>query len=215
MRQALRVFVEALIDTFDELFRLVPMSALTVLLLLPVVTGPPALAGLWAVGNRAARKEATGWGHYFQAFRAHFGRAWAIAGLNLLALVVVGGNVWFYGLPDSPLGLSGELSMYIRVLWIGLLVPWLLLSQYVFPLLLEQKDQRVRIALRNAAALLATQPAFSVTLFALTILVAAVSTLLTVPWFLITPGFLAVLTNDAVLQLLKPHRQRMEAGEEE
>ena len=62
MRQALRVFVQALIDTYDELFRLVPMSVVTVLLLLPVVTAPPALAGLWAVGNRAARKEATGWG---------------------------------------------------------------------------------------------------------------------------------------------------------
>ncbi len=211
MKEALRVFWEALRDTYDELLLLMLLNVVTLLLLVPVVTGPPALAALWAVGNRVARGEAVGWRVYCRALRKHFGRAWATAGLHLAVLGTVAANLWFYAPANNPLGLSPQLSLYIQAAWIGLLIPWLLLSQHLFPFILEQEDQRLRVALRNATALLATRPGFSATLLALTVLVVLVSIALTVPWFVITLAFLAVLTNNAVLRLLKPHRERMRA----
>jgi len=213
MKAALRVFREALRDTCDELFLLVLMNLVTVLLMLPVVTAPPALAALWAVGNRVARGEAAGWGDYFRAFCEHFGRAWAVAGLHLVALAGVGTNLWFYTPGNNPFNLSPQLSLYIQAAWGGMGILWLLFSQYLFPLILEQEDQRLRVALRNAAVLLATRPGFSATLLALTILVGLVSALFTVPWLVITLAFLSVLTNDAVLRLLKPYRERTSAEE--
>ena len=47
MKRALRVFWGALKDFWDELFLLMLMNIVTVLLLIPVLTFPPALAGLW------------------------------------------------------------------------------------------------------------------------------------------------------------------------
>ncbi|HIE38726.1 MAG TPA: DUF624 domain-containing protein [Anaerolineae bacterium] len=207
MRDALGVFREALRDTYDELFLLVPVNLVTLLLLVPVVTGPPAVAGLWAVGNRVTRGEAVGWRDYFRAFRDHFGRAWALAGLHLAVLGGLAVNLWFYAPGNNPFPLPPQLSLYIQAIWVGMGVLWLLFSQYLLPLILEQEDRRVQVALRNGAVLLAARPGFAVTLLALTILVGVFSTFLTAPWFVITPAFLAVLTNGAVLRLLEPFRE--------
>ncbi len=206
MKDALLVFGAALKDTYYELFELALLNMLTVLLLLPVVTGPPALAALWAMGNRVAQGEPVNTRAYLNALRVHFGRAWAVTGLNLVAVGVVAANFWFYNPGNNPLGLSPHLSLYIQAGWVGMLVFWLLLSQYLFPLLLEQEDQRLRTGLRNAAVLLVTRPGFAVILLLLTTLVAMVSTFLTIPWMLITLSFLAVLANTAVRRLLEPHR---------
>ena len=207
MRDALRVFGEALRDTYDELFLLVLLNTVTVLLLLPVVTGPPAVAGLWAVGNRVARGEAVAWRNYLRAFREHFGQAWALAGLHLTVLLGVAGNLWFYAPSNNPLNLRPQLSLTIQTIWVGVLILWLLFSQFLLPLTLEQEDRRLRVTLRNAAVVLGTRPGFAVVLLVLIALVGLLSTTLTALWFVITPAFLAVLTNGAVLRLLEPHRR--------
>jgi uncharacterized membrane protein YesL len=198
-------------DTYDELFLLALMNVVTVLLQVPIVTGPPAIAGLWAVGNRAAQGVVIGWSDYFGAFRKHFGRAWAMAGLHLAVLVVLASNFWFYSPGNNPFNISQELSLIIRAFWLALLFYWLLLSQHLLPLILEQEDQRLRVTLRNAFVLLMTRPGFSVLQSILIVAVAVISALLTVLWLLVTPAFLAVLTNEAVIVLLEPFRERMKA----
>ena len=212
MRDALRTFGEALRDIYGEIVLLVPMSLVTVLLLVPVVTAPPAVAGLWAVGNRVARGELTGWQDYWAAFRAQFKRAWGLAGLNLAALTVVGANLWFYTPAITPLQISEELAAGIRGVWLAMGLLWLLLSQYLLPVLLEQEDMRLRTTLRNATALMIRRPGFSFVLLLLIILVGVLSALLVVPWLLITPAFLAVLTNNAVLRLLAVDREKTRDG---
>ena len=209
MRDALSTFGESLRDIYGEIILLVQMSLVTVLLLVPVVTAPPALAGLWAVGNLVARGEQVGWGDYWAAFRIHFGRAWGLAGLNLVALVVVGANLWFYNPASTPLEISDELAAGIRGVWLAMGLLWLLLSQYLLPLLMEQEDLRLRTTLRNATALMIRRPGFSFVLLLLIILVGLLSALLIAPWLLITPAFLAVLTNNAVLRLLRVDREKM------
>jgi uncharacterized membrane protein YesL len=207
MRDALRTFGEALRDIYGEIVLLVQMNIVTVLLLLPVVTGPPAMAGLWAVGNRVAHGEQIGWQDYWAAFRTHFGRAWGLAGLNLAALVVVGANLWFYTPSNTPLKISDELAAGIRGVWLAMGLLWLLLSQYLLPVLMEQEDLRLRTTLRNATALMIRSPGYSFVLLLLIFLIGILSALLVAPWLVITPAFLAVLTNNAVLYLLKADRE--------
>lgn len=207
MRAAFSVFWETARDAYDQVFALVLLNALAWLLCLPLVTAPPALAALWAMGNQVARGEAPTVKDYFGAFRQYFGWSWLLAGLNALALGLFAVNVWFYAPGNNPLDLPPKVAAAIRYAWVGLALAWLAYAQYLFPLVLEQADRRLRTTLRNAAVLLATQPLFSFTLLGLSVLVAAVSTALTVPWFVITPAFLGVLANNGVRRLLKPHRE--------
>ena len=79
---------------------------------------------------------------------------------------------------------------------------------YPIALLLEQTDQRLRTAFRNAGVLLLTKPGFSILLALVLAIALALSTYLVIPWFVLTLSFIAVLCNKAVKHLLVPHREQ-------
>jgi len=84
MKHVFRVFWEALREFWDELFLLMLMNVVTVLLVIPVVTFPPALAGLWGAANLVAKGRAIHWSDYFEGFRRYLWKAWGLALLNIL-----------------------------------------------------------------------------------------------------------------------------------
>jgi uncharacterized membrane protein YesL len=186
---------------------LLPLNVVTLLLLLPVVTAPPALLALWDVANKVARGEPAGWADYYRALRSHFGRAWAIAALHIQVLGGIVVNLWFYAPGNNPFGLSAQVALYIQALWVGVLLVWLLLSQYIPALVMEQDDLRMRTTLRNAVVLLVTRPGFAALLLLTLVVVSLLSAFFVLPWLLFTLSFIAVFSNEAVLLLLKSHRQ--------
>jgi uncharacterized membrane protein YesL len=208
MRDAFRILSESLQDVYGEILLVVPLSLVTLLLQLPLITGPPALAAMWAVGNQIARGEAVGRQDYWVSFKEHFWSSWRLTVLNLLVLGVVAANLWFYAPSSNPLDLSVSLASWIEGVWIAVLLLWLLMAQHHLALIMEQKDQRLRVTLRNGAVLLMRHPALCVLELIFIALAVALSALLVVPWFVITPAFLAVLTNNAVLLLVRPDRER-------
>ncbi len=208
MKQALRVFWQALKDANDELLTLALMNAVTVLLLVPLVTGPPALAALWAAANRVARGGKAEWPDYWRAFRELFGRAWMLAALQWFVTLTLLSNLVFYTPGNNPLHLAPDVLALIRAAWLGVFFVWLLVSQHFLPLMMEQEDRRLRTVVRNALLLVGKEPLFSVVLLVLIVLLGAVSTLLTVPCFFFTVAFVAVLGNEAVHHLLAPFRDQ-------
>lgn len=215
MKRVFRVVWEALKDFWDELFLLMLMNIVTVLLLIPVVTFPPALAGLWSAANLVAKGRAIHWSDYFEGFRRYFWRAWGLALLNIVVAGVIFTNIRFYTPGTVPFDISPNLGLWIQALFVGVALLWLFIQMYPMALLLEQEDQRLRVALRNAAVLLITNPGFTIVLFLLLLVVAAISTVFPVLWFLITVALLAVVCNKAVVHLLEPFRERARAREEE
>ena len=108
----------------------------------------------------------------------------------------------------------GFMGLYLTV-FVVVGVLWTTLQMYIWAVLLEQEDQRLRLALRNAAILFIANPGFTIVLLVLLVAVAVVSWLLMLPWLLITLAFFAVVCNKAVMHLLGPFRERMrEEGEE-
>jgi hypothetical protein len=215
MRDVFRVFWEAAKDWWYDLLLLMLMNIVTALLLIPIVTFPPALAGLWNAGNIVAQGRAVTWADYFEGFRRYFLKAWGLALLNILVFVIVFTNVRFYTPEIAPFEISDALSTWIRAFFVAMGLLWLLLQIYPMAVLLEQEDQRLRVAFRNAAVLFVTNPGFTVMLALLLALVAFASTLFAPLWMLATLAFFAVVCNKAVLHLLKPHRERMRAEKEE
>jgi uncharacterized membrane protein YesL len=215
MKHVFRVFWGALKDFWDELFTLILMNIVTVLLAIPVVTFPPALAGLWNAANLAAKGRSVHWSDYFEGFRLYFLKAWGLALLTILVVVVVVTNVRFYTPGLSPFNINSTLSIWVRALFIVLGSLWVVMQMYPMALLLEQEDQRLRVALRNAAVLFVANPGFTVLLVLLLAVVAAISTVIPALWLLITLAFMAVVCNKAVQHLLEPYRERLRAAEAE
>ena len=214
MKYVFRVFWEALKGLWEELFLLILMNIVTVLLALPVVTFPPALAGLWHAANLVAKGKSIHWSDYFEGFRNYFWKAWKLALLDILVAVIVFTNIRFYTPGIAPFEISPTLSLWLQALFVGIASLWLVIQVYPMALLLEQEDQRLRVALRNAAVLFVANPGFTIVLVVLLLVVAAVSTVFPVLWFVVTIALFAVVCNKAVLYLLEVYRERARAEAE-
>lgn len=210
MASAPRVFWAAVKDFWEELFMLALMNLVTTLLLVPVVTAPPALAGLWNAANLVTQGKSIAWSDYFEGFKRYFWKSWKLALVNIAVLGTLFVNLRFYAPGVTPLPISENVSFLIQMFWIMVGVLWIIMQMYPLAMLLEQTDQRVRLALRNAAVLLFAHPGFSLVLFILIFIVVAVSTVIPALWALVSFAFLAVVCNKAVRHLLVPYRERMQ-----
>jgi len=195
------ILLAALRDAYDRLSLLLVTNIVTLLLLIPVVTAPPALAALWAVGWRVARREEAGWGEYFSTFRRYFARSWALALTHLLVGGVLGFVIWLHMPANYPLSLPGELLLLVRMLVSGVFLLWLLISQYSLPLLLG--TTRLGSALQQSFTLLLKAPLLSVALLGMTTALLLLSVLAPLLLFTIGPALVAVLSNKATLWLLE------------
>jgi hypothetical protein len=130
VKDVLRVFWEALKDFWDELFLLMLMNIVTVLLFVPVVTCPPALAGLWNVANLVAGGRAIHWRDYFEGFRRYFWKVWGLALLNILVTVIVLTNVRFYTPGIAPFEISPTSSSWMGGFFLAAGFSWLVFQMY-------------------------------------------------------------------------------------
>lgn len=186
-----------------------PAAILAVVGLLPFILLPPALAGLWNAANRVADELAIHWSDYREGFRRYFWKSLALALVNVVVLAILAVNVWFYAPGNNPLGLDSGLSLAIQLFFVFLIALWLVYQMYPMAMFLEQTDQRVHLALRNAGVLFINRPGFGILLaLALAVIIAISTYPLVILWFLVTLSLTAVICNKAVKHLLIPHRER-------
>lgn len=203
-----QIIWEALKRFWDDLFILVLMNLLTVLLAFPVVTLPPALAGLWYVANRVANGHSAQWSDYFWGFRHYFLRSWALALINILVIAIVLTNIRFYDPDVIPLNISETLSTWIRGFFVVLGFIWWCYQFYPMAVLLEQEQPRIGWAMRNSAILFIANPGFTILLGILVIVWAIICTLVPPLLALVSLALLAVVCNQIVVYLLKPFRAK-------
>jgi hypothetical protein len=196
---------EALVDAYYDAIPLVTTNLLWFALTLPLITAPPAAAGLYYVTNRLARRRSANWRTFFEGFRSAFWLGWRWTLTNLLALTVLAGSYWLYG------RIGAEWSDWLQGLLLGLAVLWGLLQTYTFPLLLEQEDHRMLTALRNSVVLFVKYPVTSLGVASLMGLLIVVSTLLLPPaWLLATASLAAYLANRGTIVMTAHSRGRQD-----
>jgi hypothetical protein len=188
---------DALVDAYYDAIPLITTNLLWFALTLPLITAPPAAAGLYYVTNRLAHRRSAGWRTFFEGFRSAFWLAWRWALTNLLALAMLGGSTWLYG------KMGAAWSSWAQGLLLGLAVLWGLLQTYTFPLLLEQEDRRMVTAVRNSIVLFIRYPVTSLGLAFLIVLLMVVSTLLLPPsWLLVTASLGTYLANRCTIVMM-------------
>jgi len=218
---AFRVLWTAFRDYYEEMFTLVGANLLWVLLLAgpfglgflasrflpvaPVIIGtlvleallmPPATAGMLHLTNQVAHHKSIEFGLFFEGMKKYFWKSWLFMLLNLVAAAIFYTNFQFYG------GSDAQWAVIVRGLFVGLAVMWCLVQIYVFPMLLEQQEPRLLMALRNAAFLAFASPITTLVLAILMLLVAGLSIGLTLPFAVAMMAVLCLMANGAVLALL-------------
>lgn len=163
--------------------------ALTAIILLPL---PVITAGLCFVANQITRGLAVGWATFATGVRRYWAKSLLVALINVVVLFLIAVNVRFYLVVTQ-----GQWAAVVLSAWIVVAFYWLLAQLYWFPMLLEMKDERLFLALRNALAMVIVTPGFSIVLGLIVALLIAACVLLTVPAALFLAVLLMLIANHA------------------
>lgn len=205
MATAWLVFMASFRLTFQRIGLLLATNILWWLLTLPLITWPPATAGLFHVVRRLTNldeSEQTTWRHFFEGFRYYWLKSWQLMAINLvMGFVIIFGFIFYFNQTQSPLRFVSVPVFYIVLLWSSM-------QLYLFPLLIEQKDKRIRLVFKDALVLALGNPIFTIVFGLLLISVVLVTSTLTGPALLILISFLAVAQTLGLQEMLAAQRER-------
>ncbi len=185
---------ETLKEAYYAAFDLIVANLLWVVFTVLVVTAPPAFAGLYYVAHQLTHEELISPRTFFEGFRAYFWLSWRwfLVFIGFLVLLII--NLLFYR------NINTAWAPWLQGFFLGLIILWLLVNLYSFPILLEQDEKSIRTALKNSVVIFMHTPGTTLSLVVLLLLLAIISTLLQVPWLLFTPSLAAYLTTRFLVQ---------------
>ena len=192
------VFWKTIKSVYDELFNFVWLSILWWVGTITLVLAPPAHMGMNHVAHLVATYKRIDKDFFFSGARESIKEAYLVYALNLVAGLVLFVCIWFY----LNVTLIWVNLVAIPLLWIG--VFFLLLTQFVFPLLCEQDERSLQLAYKNAMVLVLRYPLFCILTFVLKVTVLVLFSIPAfIPLFLFGPAFSTVLSNYALNYLLQ------------
>lgn len=169
---------DTLLDAYDSALEVLKANLLWFLLSLPVVSIPAAAVGAYYSSYKMAQRTTVNIGTFFEGIRLYVWAGYRFFLLNLIVIVILAVNFSFYG------RIQEQWATWVQGIIVGLLIIWLALNIYTFPLYLAQTEKKLRVALRNSMVFYLRQPAMCLSLIAFLFLLAAISTLLSPAWLL-------------------------------
>lgn len=247
MRDAISVYGRAILDLYEEWFSLIGANlvcfacfipGLMVLLglfgvvmqrpeagplwvLLPPLTviailaGGPALAAVHNLTNPISHEKRIDFAYFWEGFKRYYVKSWGILALWVVVAVTLAANVWFYRMWWQR---GTQIALLPVILFLWIMVLWLGIQPYLFPLLLEQEDKRVLLIFKNAILLALVNPGFTVLVMALLGATILLSLVFPPLLMLATFSLMALVSNRAIVQLmirLEEQRERYRLSEEE
>ena len=197
MLDALRVLKRGIVQ-FEHYGWLYVMANLAaVALSIPIVTMPAAYAGLSRLSHTAQTSPTASFSDYWEGFHAHFRRGVAVGIANIFILGILWSNFSSYS------ARSDWLFVILRGAWLLILMVWLGVQLYAWPILEEMERPSLSGAFRNGGVMILQNPVFTLTLLVALAAIMILSTALVIPWFLVTGSMIACIANAAVLNRLE------------
>jgi len=197
IREAMAVFWQTLKDVWEELLPLCLVNLVWLFASFTVILFPVTLAGGYYVANRVARGKTFGTRHYIEGIKTYWWRSLLWFLTNLLVVLLIYVNLIFY-----PSQFEGLWVPIVGGVWVAVLIFWLTLQMYFWPLLIEQDEPRMLLAWRNSAYLVLINPFYAFFVASFHLLFLAVSVATTLPLVFVGMVTLALLGNNAVLTML-------------
>lgn len=191
-------YIRTVLETIQYSFgELLVSNIYFVLMLLPIITIPPAFGGLNYAASQLVINEPVNRQTFFEGFKKYFQTSYVWFFTNVIVVGILLFNI--------DLSIQSHQVLWLQYLkgiyWVFLGV-WMLLQIYTFPLMIQQEKPRFILALRNSAILWFKHTLFSLLLSMVIIILVAASSYLFPLWFVITASLIAYLTNLGVVYLL-------------
>ncbi|HZD11416.1 MAG TPA: DUF624 domain-containing protein [Candidatus Binatia bacterium] len=192
MQSLAKILSRALRLWWQEVVVLLVLNAAWFLLQIPVLTGPPATAMLYAMVRRSMDGEYWNLRDAWRAFRELFWSAWRWGLANALVWIV---GIWNLAVYWRA---SGAIWFALRLLWIGALAVWLALNFFYWPFWLAQEDRSLLNTYRNCARFLLLHAGLAFMLVVFSVVLTVLSLVTTLPFTLALTCWLALLGLAAV-----------------
>jgi uncharacterized membrane protein YesL len=188
---------------FNVYYNAVPYFTLNLIwcaLSLPVVTIFPAMGGLYYAVLQMTQEGSANAETVWEGFKKHWWLSlrWGLLVYGVGALLLA--NIWFY------LNLDQSWAIFALAITIGVLIVWIAVNQYSFPLLLLQEEKKIFIAIRNALVVVMRKPLAVLKVMALSLLISAVSITLPPLWIFISMAWIINIRTRTVIKVLKSIR---------
>ncbi len=173
------------------------LNILWVLLQIPIVTGPPATAVLYAISQKAHDEELWELQELWPMLRHYFWPAWKWAIPNLLVGVALLGNFYQYQ------AATGNSWVVLRLVWGVVAVVWFMLNLFYWPFYLAQNDQSLTTTYANSGRFLLLNPWSSLFLALCCALVLYLSARMTIPLMVGVACWVVLVSITAVQEGLR------------
>lgn len=191
----------------------VPWAGLSVALTaLALVLVPPATAALFHVAWCLAHERRIEFGYFWQGFREYFGKSWLVTGIMIAVLAILLADAYFFFRAENGVfAVLGFIMLWVLLFWVAIQV-------YLYPLLIALEKKRLGLLFRNAAQLVIVFPLFCLLMLLVALLGTALSVLLLVPVATVWMPFIALLFSRAfvsswekVVSLQQQHQDKKES----
>ena len=199
MTRAFSIVGQALRVWWSDFLLLIFFNLAWLALQIPIVTGPPATAAMYAIARRLADGELIEPRHGLEALRRMFGPGWVWGAINLLIVGVVVGNFWLYQ------SATGWLWAGARLVWGVIGLGWFAVNLFYWPFWLAQEQHSLPVTFRNSFLFLAKRPGLALTLVVISVILIVVSVLTTLPLAAALMAWLALIGVLAVEEALHPY----------
>lgn len=177
------------------------VAAYIAMLALLLLAFPPATAAVFAVTHRVAHATTFHLSDLLTAYKRYWWRSWLWLLANFAVAYVIYIDVQFY-----PVLLQNVWGAALAMFFLIMLVFWLLIQIYFWPVIFVQEKPNVLRAWRNAAVLVLAHPIYALIIGVVSVGLWYLSArAYFIPAGLISMAFQGILANNAVLTLLVKH----------
>jgi uncharacterized membrane protein YesL len=206
-----RTVRDVLWDTYYDLIPLIVTNLLWFVLTLPIVTAFPAAAGLSYAANQVVKGKSVNWRTFFEGFKEYLGYSYKWGFLTLITYAVLLIALSFYNAIDASWAVA------LTALSFAFVILWTIIQLYALPLVFEQVEKSLLMALRNSLVLLLKRPLATFGLLLGIVAIAAISIILPPLVFVISPALASYFISKNISKSLQIFRKQAaeesEAGE--
>jgi uncharacterized membrane protein YesL len=210
-----RVIGRSVVDWWDGWLDMVLTIIVWFVAQFTIVLGPPATFGMYYVVHQMINGEALGVRGLISGARKYFGKALLWGLFNLLVVITLYVNVYFYG------NLKTAWAPVVEVIVLMLGILWYCTQFYALPYFMEQEVKSLYIALKNGFLTTLAAPFFTFVVMLVVVIVLGLSIVFVIPLFLGLPalipflGFRSMINRLEAFGLRKPEKTPRELEAEE
>ncbi len=169
---------------------------------LPILTIFPALGGLYYAMMEQNQGNDAEWGTVWEGFKKHW---WLSVKWGLLVSVVeavLAANIWFY------YNMTQTWATFALTATIVILIVWIAINQFSFPLLLMQEEKKIGLAIRNGYVVVMRQPVQALKVLSLNLLISVISIILPPLWIFISMALIVNIQTSTLLKAVEKIRAK-------